>query len=123
MSFRDGTLLSDSANKSNLFIDVFANNFILPDVDTPPLWDLISWNILIKHKTVKSIINGFDVNKSPEPDQIPAIVLNKCSLILSKLFHLIVSNSQYPKSWRTTMSIQFQRSLKLSLNSFNIYFI
>ena len=37
--------------------------------------------------------------------QIPALVLKKCSPeltpILSKLYHLIISGSEYPKSWMT----------------------
>ena len=30
MSSRDGTLLSDSVSKANLFVDIFNDNFILP---------------------------------------------------------------------------------------------
>merc|ERR1712002_391403 len=61
-------------------------------------------NIVIKTKEVKSILDNLDTNKSAGPDEIPPLVIKRCSpelaLIIAKLFRSIMRTSSFQDSWK-----------------------
>ena len=96
MSSLDGSVVSDSVEKANLFADIFASNSCLNDSGKvlPPIQStqFAMKPIHFRHKLLKSIISKLDSNKATGPDGIPAIVLKKCSPelvpVLSKLYSI-----------------------------------
>ena len=108
LSSANGSIVSDPVGKANLLVNQFANNSTLPDMDMPfpevPVQYPDISSLRITNKKVKSILDKLDLNKSCGPDQIPAVVLKRCSPeltpVFSKLFRLINSKSTFPQSWK-----------------------
>ena len=104
----DGTVYSDSKSKADLMASVFRTNSTLPQNDTQlPLVNFQYPNIksiIIKTKEVKSILDNLDTNKSAGPDEIPPLVIKRCSPelapIIAKLFRSIIQTSSFPDTWK-----------------------
>ena len=104
----DGTVHTDSKSKADLMASIFRMNSTLPDdnvqlpqiqVQYPNIKD-----ITIKTKDVKSILDNLDINKSAGPDEIPPLVIKRCSPelapIIAKLFRSIIHTSIFPDTWK-----------------------
>ena len=104
----DGILVSDPRGKANLLADVFSKNSTIDDTDQAvPTLNLNAPDIptiKIHTRHVQTILADLSEDKAPGPDEIPPIVLKKCSKeiapVLSKLFRLCVHTSTFPNSWK-----------------------
>lgn len=104
----NGEVICNSREKANLLSTTFSSNSNIQEDDreVPRLGlgaPVIS-QIKINERLVKKILDNLKVDKAPGPDEIPPIVLKKCSPelapILSKLFRLSFFSSTFPNSWK-----------------------
>ena len=87
---------------------MFARNSSLPDSNQPlPVIDNVSSSmpqIFFRTRGVKKVLSNLDVNKSPGPDGISALVLNRCSSTLAcplrNLFNLAYRAGVFPTRWK-----------------------
>ena len=90
----DGTVVSDSNSKADLLASIFERNSTLPQNDTPlphlPVQYPDITNLIIKTKNVREILNGLNINKSAGPDELPPIVLKRCSAELAPIIAKLI---------------------------------
>jgi hypothetical protein len=104
----NGVKVSDAAEKANMFASVFSLNSNQPHTDMlPPKFDKppIEFPIFeITEGEVLDTLLHLDISKSSGPDNIPPVVLSKCthelSLPLCRLFNLSLSSQVFPSSWK-----------------------
>ena len=108
--FHDSDVLTSSKEKAELLAQNFSTN---PALDAtghgvavfPSRCDLSLDNLLITSTFVAKAISNLDPSTASGPDNIPVIVLQKCSpelsAILSKLFNKCLAESSFPSSWET----------------------
>ena len=95
-------------SKTKLFAKTFATNSTLDDTGhippTPPPSDYFIPKINILYYDVFQALSGLDSLKAYGPDGVPPVVLknyaSELAPCLVKLFHLCLSTSTYPSSWK-----------------------
>ena len=105
----NGTSVTDSFEKANIFADTFALNSTLPGVVRPPLTpsvpDSTMRSFRISTRAVRRQLQLLDPSKATGPDNIPAIVLIRCAPelapVLSRLFRLCISSGVCPSAWKS----------------------
>ena len=107
--FNGPEVLTSSKDKANLFANRFASNSTLDDSqhtlpDFPSRTDQEISTMRITVRMVARIISQLDASKATGPDNIPAIVLKKCSAelspVLSKLYNKCLAESCFPTHWK-----------------------
>lgn len=112
--FHGYEVLSSSKDKAELFARQFSNNCSLDSTghnlsDFPSRTDVPLHTLRITPKSVAKVIASLDSSKASGPDNIPVIVMQKCSpelsSILSKLFNKCMRESCFPDCWKTASVI------------------
>ena len=107
--FNGPEVLTSSKDKANLFANRFASNstlddsqHTLPDFSSRTDQEISTMRITVR--MVARIISQLDASKAIGPDNIPAIVLKKCSAelspVLSKLYNKCLAESCFPTHWK-----------------------
>ena len=108
--FHGSDVLTSSKDKAELLAQKFSINSTLDATGHgvgvfPSRCDLFLDNLLITSTPVAKAISNLDPSTASGPDNIPIIVLQKCSpelsAILSKLFNNCLTESSFPSNWKT----------------------
>ena len=101
-------IFTEPVDKANLLAELFARNSFLPESNQPlPELERVSYTmpqIFFRARAVKRVLADLNVNKSPGPDGIPALVLKQCSLTLARplanLFSFLYRAGAFPSCWK-----------------------
>ena len=119
--FNSPAALSSTSDKSHLFAKKFSRNSSLNDsVISLPIFssttNLKLHNISVTPKMVKQLVTNLDSSKTPGPDFIPVVVLEKCqpglSHILAKLFNMCLKKSCFPVCWRVSLVVTVFKNVR-----------
>ena len=107
--FNGPEVLTSSKDKANLFANKFSANSTLDDSfhslpDFPSRSDQGISSLRITSRMVANAILNLDVSKATGPDNIPSIVLQRCSPelspVLAKLYRKCLVESCFPSCWK-----------------------
>ena len=101
-------VFTDPVDKANLLAGMFASNSNLPESSQPfPELERVSVTmpkIFFRVRAVKRVLSDLNINKSPGPDGIPALVLKQCSSmlarLLARLFSTLYHGGKFPMCWK-----------------------
>ena len=107
--FNGPEVLTSSASKAELFAKQFSYNstldgtgHVLPEIQPRTEVNLSSLNIT--PRMVSDVIRSLDSSKATGPDEIPVVVLQRCSSelspILCRLFSKCIEESCYLSRWK-----------------------
>ena len=102
----DSSVSSNAETKANLFNQYFFQQFSdLSDCDIDINFENNSeFDINLSTERIKELLNSVNTNKAGGPDEIPGIVVKRCSGVLAEplsiIFRIICNTGIVPSEWK-----------------------
>ena len=105
----NGSVITDSFHKSNVFNEYFTSTFTQEDLSSIPTMDASPFPeispITISIEGVASLLSNLKPHKASGPDNIPVFFLketaNEIAPILAQIFQSSLDQGELPSDWKT----------------------